>query len=134
MKVKNIITLLLIFNLALSSFASAQIQAPETIEEIQGIGKKVFETGKEIIPNTLKRVWEEEVLPVWQKMYGWFEINIWSKVKDFFHNEIIPRLEGEYEKRKPQIEQEFEKEKQELKEELPELGKTIWERLKELWK
>lgn len=135
-KLTKILIILIILSFALVNLSLAQetIQAPKTLEEAKEMGEQAFETGRRRLPDILKTLWEEDVLPVWKKMYDWFEINMGSKIKDFFQNEVMPRLEGEYEKRKPQIEQEFEEEKQELREELPELGKTIWERLKELWK
>ncbi|XOA43124.1 MAG: hypothetical protein ACKKMO_01455 [Candidatus Nealsonbacteria bacterium] len=134
-KTMKILIILIIFGFALAnlSFAQQTIQVPENLEEAKEMGEKALETGKRNLPDTLERIWKEDILPVWQKMYGWFEVNIWSKIKDFFQNEVIPRFKGEYEKRKPIIEQEFEKEKEEMKEELPEVTKSLWERLKELW-
>ena len=98
---------------------------PETFEEAKELGEQAIKTGIENLPGMMKETFEERVLPIWKKMYEWFETNIMLKIKVL--------LEQEIETRKPIIEQEFEKEKQELKEELPEVTKSIWQRLKELW-
>ena len=97
---------------------------PKTMEEAKKLGGKVLEVGKKELPGIIERIWKQEVLPIWQKMYNWFLENIWV--------EVWPYAQKEIEKRKPLIEEEFEKEKQELKEEAPELGKSLWQRFKEL--
>lgn len=120
--------MLIIFSLSLSGFCFAQektIGVPEDIEEAKEMGERAIEIGKRRIPETIKELWNERVLPMWKKMYEWFKVNIWLKIQ--------PRIEEEIERRVPIIKEEFEKEKQEMKEELPEITKTLWERLKELW-
>ena len=133
-KTTKILIIFLVFSFLSANLSSAQLEQPETFEEAKEMGEDIVEVTKRDLPSIIKRIFKEQVLPIWQKMYDWFYTNIWLKLKNFFQYEVIPRLKGEYEKRKPQIEQEFKEEKEELKEELPELGKSIWERFKELWK
>ena len=133
LKVKNVIGFLLVLGLILPGVAFADVafaqetsnfQPPATLEEAKEMGKRAFETTQKELPGILEKIWKEEVLPLWQKMYDWFKENIWSK--------IAPRAKEEIEKRKPVIEEEFKKEKEEVKEELPEVTKSLWEKLKEL--
>jgi len=116
-----------------------QIKPPETMEEVKAMGERFLEKSGKMLPGILKKAWQEEILPVWKKMYqiwsSWWDFtiqpwleSIWYKIKGI----II----GEVEKRKPQLEEEFQKEKEELKEEikkeLPKAGQSLWERFKEL--
>jgi len=129
-KFRNALVFLLFLCSILPTFGLAQnqpITRPETLEEAKEMGKRAFETTQKELPRILEKIWKEEVLPVWQKMYDWFKENIWSK--------ITPRAKEEIEKRKPVIEEEFKKEKEELlKEEIPKVGKSLWEKFKELIK
>ena len=133
-KTTKILIIFLIFSFLSVNISFAQLEQPETFEEAKEMGEQALETGQRDLPGIIERILKEKVFPIWQKMYEWFYTNIFLKIKNFFQYEVIPRLKGEYEKRKPQIEQEFEEEKEELKKELPELGKSIWERFKELWR
>ena len=110
----------------LSFSQETSITPPETVGEAKEIGKKALEVGETELPSILQKIWQEDVLPIWTKMFNWFKDNIWIK--------IWPLAEEEIEKRKPIIEEEFEKEKEELKEEAPEIGKSLWEKFKELIK
>ena len=101
------------------------LHAPKDLEEIQEFGEGMLEASKEQLPDIMKRLWNEDVMPLWQKMYDWFDLNVGSKFKEVFDEEV--------EKRKPVVEQEYEKEKEEVKEELPIVTQSIWERLLELW-
>jgi len=126
---KKTIIILVILSVFLSSCAFAQnqkIEAPETIEEARGWLEKVWEIIKKNLPGIINKIWKEQVLPVWQKMFEWFRQNCWVKIEGLFRKEV--------EKRKPMIEEEFKKEKEELKEELPKTGKSLWEKFKELIK
>jgi len=137
-KIKNIIiNVLLIFCLILPSFSFAQnqpISPPKTLEEAKEMGEKALETGQKELPGIIEKIWKEEVLPVWQKMYDWFKKNIWPKIESWFKKEVQPRAKEEIEKRKPLIEEEFKKEKEEMKEEVPKVTKSLWEKFKELIK
>ncbi len=127
---KKTIIILILFGFLLPSFSFSQgqpqFEAPESIEEVKELGKKALEVGEKELPGIIERIWQEEVLPLWQKMWDWFKTNIWSK--------IWPKVEEEIEKRKPLLEEELEKEKEELKEELPEVSKSLWEKFKDLLK
>ena len=136
MKIKIIINFLIILYLILPSvnFAQTQpIKAPETLEELKEI--------KLNLEAILKKIWKEEVVPVFQK--------IWNFIKKLWNSYILPNIKKlwqkittpfieEIERRKPKIEKEFQKEKQEMKEEikteLPKIGKSLWQKFKELIK
>ena len=138
--IKKLIPILVMFGLLLPSFSFAQNQAleqPETLEEAKEMGEEAGEEIKAKLPGILEKLWKEDVLPVWEKMYEkwseWWDSsiqpwlqNIWEKIAVLFGKEI--------EKRKPIIEEEFEKEKEEVKEELPKVTKSLWEKFKELLK
>jgi len=162
----KIIFFLLIFSLVLPGFSFGQaplpqsITPPENLEEAKKMGEKALEATQKELPGILEKIWKEEVLPVWQKMYDWFnelrihftfefEVNVLPKIKSWFNElkihftsefkkEIEPKVKEEIEKRKPVVEEEFQKEKKELKEdvktELPKVGKSLWERFQELIK
>ena len=135
--IKKLIPIIVIFGVFLPSFSFAQpqsFQTPETLEEAKKMGEKALETTQKELPGILEKIWKEEVLPVWQKMYDWFEVNVLPKIKSWFKKEIEPKVKEEIEKRKPVVEEEFQKEKEEVKEELPEVTKSLWENFKELIK
>ncbi len=137
MMIKKLIPIIAILGLLLPSFSFAQNQAieqPETFGEAKEMGEKALETTQRELPGILDKIWKEDVLPVWQKMYHWFKINIWPTIESWFKKEVEPRVKEEAEKRKPIIEEEFKKEKEEVKEELPGVTKSLWERFKELIK
>lgn len=115
--------------LLLPGFSFAQTaDLPETPEDVKALGEKALEVGEKEVPGMLKTMWQEQVLPVWQKMLGWFKANIWPKIYSWFERVIAPEIE----KRKPLIEEELGKETEEVKEELPAIGKSLWEKFKEI--
>lgn len=124
----KILLAILLLILILPNFAFAQkiAELPKTIEEVGEWLENFWQAIKENLPRILKEIWEEEVLPVWQRIWEWFKLNIWLKIENLFKREI--------EKRKPQIEEEFKKEKEEMKEELPKIKKSLWEKIKEIFK
>jgi len=133
----KILIILSIASLISPNFSFAQnqeLKQPENFEEVKEIGEKSLEVGKRELPGVLEKIWQEEILPVWQRMYNWFMENAWPKIENWFKQEIEPRTKEEIEKRKPIIEEEFKKEKEEVKEELPEVTKSLWEKFKELIK
>jgi len=147
---KTIIILSIIGFLTLPNFSSAteqipQIETPETFEEAEEMGKGFLKETKERLPRILEKIWEEEVIPVWKKMYekwrNWWNSYIYPWLQNVWQK-ILKLLGREIEERKPIIEEQFEKEKEELKQELkeeikkeaPEVGKTLWEKFKELIK
>lgn len=111
-----------------SFFADAQGQThpPGNLNQVQEVGERALEISKEKLPGTVEKIWQKEVLPVWQKMLDWFNQKIGLKIKGLFL--------GEIEKRGPVIKQEFQKEKQEVREEAPKIGQTLWQKFKELLK
>jgi len=128
---KKVIISLIILNLLAPAFSFAQTtNLPETPEDVKVLGEKALEVGEKEIPGMIKAMWQEQVLPVWQKMFGWFKANIWPKFYSWFQKEVTPEIE----KRKPLIEEEFEKEKEEVKQELPQVGNSLWEKFKQIIK
>ena len=135
--IKKIIPILLILGFLLPSFSFAQFesfQTPKTLEEAKQMGEKTLEITQKEMPNILEKLWKENVLPVWNKMYQSFMTNVWPKIENWFQKEIESRIKKEVEKRKPIIEEEFQREKEEIKKEVPEVSKTLWEKFKELIK
>ncbi len=112
MRKANKLVILLTLSLISPLFSFAQqpkITLPKTLLEL---------------PEILEKIWQENILPAWQKLKEWLKENVWQKGKDLFKNEL--------ETRKPIIEAEFQQEKEELKEKFPKLKKALWERVKEL--
>lgn len=131
LKVKSgIVILLIMFSLLLSSFSFGQVDPPETLEEVKKAGEKALETGRKELPGIVKRIWREEVLPVWLNIWNWFKARIWPKIENW--------TKPEYEKRKRYFEENFGVEKKEMEEELktevPKVTKPLWEKFKELIK
>lgn len=141
MKKRNVIILITAFSL-IAPFASSCraliISAPENMEDAKKMGRNAANVVREKMPNTIERTWNEEVLPIWGKMYEWAKNNIWeTRLKLFFTNiwnKILRIFRQEVEMRKEDVKEEFQKEKQEIKQEAPEIGKTLWEKLKDLVK
>lgn len=133
-RIKNLVIFLIIYGLILPIFSFAQVEPispPETLEETKGWLERAWETIKKNLPGILEKIWKEEVLPVWKRMWEWSKVNIWSKIEILFKREI--------EKRKSIFEEGVEKEKEELKKEIkeeviPKASKSLWERFKELIK
>ncbi len=103
------------------------IQAPETIEEAKEVVYKIGEEVKGEMPGILEQMWRGEVLPIWQAMWDWFKVYIWSRVERIWQR--VQRLLGkEIEERVPMIEEELQREAEEIKKELPEIDHSLWER------
>ena len=125
-------------------FAQKNIMGPpEDLEEMKEMGESFKEEAEEKALGIFSRIWKEEVIPVWQKMWNCFD-NWWSnsftpfikgvfgKISDFFTGKIRPSVEEEFEKRKSIVEDEFQKEKEELRKEAPETGRSLWEKFKDI--
>ena len=108
------------------SFAEEQslIILPKTIEEAKKIGENALETKGKEFSGIVKKIWQEQILPFWQKIWNWFKKNIWFRIEGWFKPEI--------EKRKEFFKENFEQEKEELKTEVPKVSKSLWEKFKEL--
>lgn len=118
--------------LLLPSFTTAQIlEQPQTIEEAKTFGTNIARQ----LPDLMKKVFREEVLPLWQKMGNWVK-NLWESTGRAWVQNIIDKvaelLGKEIDKRKPALKEEFEKEKQEVAQELKErtggLSENLWNR------
>lgn len=124
-----ILTFFIISTLISGELSLAQTESlhvPKDIEEAKELGEEALEVGKRDLPSIIKRIWQEEVLPIWKRMYEWFKINIWFPI---FKGEVEPRLKEEIERRGPIIERELQVEKEEAIKDIP----GLWKKLKELW-
>lgn len=126
------------FLLPVSGFAEEQTsESPATLEEARELGEESLEVAKEKMPGILERIWNEEVVPLWQKMWDWaknfWEDTLWPWIRGLWERRIKPPVEEEVEKRKEIIEEGIEKEKEELQETFVPKGiRSLWEKLKEL--
>jgi len=111
-----------------------QINPPENAEEMKAVGEKALTIGGKELPGIIQKIWKEEVVPLWLKMYDWFKSRYGERINNWFQKTIKPELE----KRKPKVEEEFKKEsgemKTEVKLELPKIGQSLWQKFKELIK
>ena len=108
-------------------FASSDIIAPpQTLDEAKGVGEQILL----MLPQAIRQVWNEEVLPIWSKT--------WVIAQDLWTKYVWWRIEPEVNRRKALIPGELEKEKQELSQDLQtELESQggfqgLWERFKVL--
>lgn len=141
----EMILILIIFFLLFNNFVfagnSKTITLPETLSEAKELGNKTQQEIKLNFSGIFKKIWEQEILPVFQKTWNFFE-KIWSSyIYPFFHKiwiNIKNIFIKEFKERKVIIQGEFQKEKKEIKEEiktdLPEVSKSLWQRFKELIK
>ncbi|MFH1894625.1 MAG: hypothetical protein ABH813_01860 [Patescibacteria group bacterium] len=139
--IKITLALIMILNLFAPVLCLGQMQLlnqPQDLNEAKQVGKKALEVGKKDIPGLIEKIWQDEVLPVWQKMFDWARVHIWENWLDSELNnlwqKVVKIFKEEADQRKPVIEEKFQKEKQELKEEAPQVGKSLWEKFKELIK
>ncbi len=118
-------------SLSLGQWENPPIKQPETVGEVQKLGEKALEVTKNELPGIIKQIWQEEALPILEKMWNWFKKTFWDPY-------LGPFFQKEIEKRKPIIKEEFQKEKEETKEsaktEVPQAIKSLWEKFKELIK
>jgi len=149
----KIILFFLILGLILPLFSFGQevgpIQPPETIEEAKQATEKGIRKAIDELPAIVKKIWREEVVPIWQKMWDYFK-GTWlgylkQKLSDFWYSSLKPEIQylsqkfreligKEVEERKPIIEEEFQKEKEQMREEIPKVTQSLWERFKALLK
>ena len=55
-------------------FAQEQIsEPPATLEEARDLGEKTLEVTKEEMPGILERIWREEAIPFWQRIWNWIK-------------------------------------------------------------
>lgn len=126
---KKIIAILILACFLLPNFSFAQ-KIPETMEEAGEMGEKLLQEGEKQMPSIIEKIWKEEVLPVWQKIWNWFASRIGSKISSWLNPEI--------EKRKEIFQENFPTEKQEMEQEVKteaaSLWNKLWNKLKELIK
>lgn len=130
---KKIILILIVIEIILPLVCFSKnniISPPENFEDLKEIGVGGIREIAENIWNNIKGIWQNNVLPFYQKIVNWIKINIWSGIEKLFKKEIAER--------KPMIEKDFQIEKKEMKEdiktELPKTFKSLWEKFKELIK
>ena len=115
-------SVLLIISLILPSFVFAQdIEAPGSLDEARDLGEKFGESAQKELPVLLEKIWKQQVLPVWQKIWQ----KIVDKMGDWWSFSAWPKIEQELEKEKQELEQEIEKE-------MPKIKEDLWQRFKEL--
>jgi hypothetical protein len=127
----TILSLFLCSSFSLAQWENPPIPQPENMEQAQQLGDKAWDFVKKDLPGIVKQVWNDEVMPIWTKMWSWFKGSIWEPY-------LAPFFKSEIEKRQPGLEEEFEKEKEETKESVkkdavPAL-KSLWDKFKELIK
>ncbi|MBI2626254.1 MAG: hypothetical protein HYW69_01515 [Candidatus Nealsonbacteria bacterium] len=113
------IIILSIVGLVLPNFILAQeapAAAPQTLDEAGSFTLGILNR----LPEAIKKVWNEEALPVWLKMWDWAK-----PVIDPWRQKFLGLLGKEVEKRRPDIEKQFREERQEMQ-------KDLWERFKDL--
>lgn len=130
---KGSVAIILLFAILAPIPASAQgLEAPQTVDEAKEFGTGIAKQ----LPNAMQKIFNEEVLPVWGKMWA-YAIDFWNRTARSFVQSIIDKtseiIGREVEERKPYIKEEFEKEKEELTQELKErsgqLSGNLWDRL-----
>ncbi|MDP3990860.1 MAG: hypothetical protein Q8P63_01005 [Candidatus Nealsonbacteria bacterium] len=120
---KYIVSILIIniFFLGLPIYqTSAQIQAPETINDVKTLGLEALKQ----LPRAVKDVWDNEGLPFFLKMWGWVK-GFWDSTLGNIVETWWQKLLKALGKEMPDINQEFQKEKKEME-------KDLWERFKDL--
>ena len=122
---KKILIALILFSFLLPIISLAQegegVKMPETIEEAKDMVGNVIKVGQKELPGNMKNMFKEDVLPVWNKMYGWFKVNIW------------PKAEKEIKKREPALKEDVQKETGEMKEDVKKEVPKISAKIRILW-
>jgi len=121
----KIIIICLTASLFLPIMAQGEMEPPENLEEAKGFGLEII--GQ--LPGAVKKIWREEVLPLWQKMWDWLKGQL-QKLWDWLKAQLqklwncILGLLG----------REVEKVKSEAKEKQEEIQKSLWQKFKDLFK
>ncbi|MFH1509774.1 MAG: hypothetical protein ABID67_01315, partial [Candidatus Nealsonbacteria bacterium] len=89
---KKIISIFLIISIFMPSLSLAY-ELPKDTDEAQELLEKGLEVGKKELPDIIKNIWTNEMLPVWGKMYDWFKDHLWSIFSDWFKKEVEPEIE-----------------------------------------
>ncbi len=120
---KTVINSLLILSFVLPGISLAQgVEQPKTVAEAESLGMKILTA----LPDAIKKVWQEEALPLILKMWHWAK-NVWDGYLAAPVNSLWNKFLHLLGKESPDIKQEFQKEKQEMQQDL-------WTRFKGLLK
>ena len=96
---------------------SGLFEQPQTLDEAKKFGEKVLGG----LPEAIGTVWNNEVAPVWTRMFFWAQ-DTWNRAVGWRVESLIQTIKailaGELEKKSPIIQQEFEKKKQETIQEI----------------
>jgi len=122
---KKIFIVLVLFSFLLPIISLAQeedrVKLPETMEEAKNMVGNVIKVGQQELPGNMKNMFKEDILPVWNKMYDWFKVNIW------------PKAEKEIKKREPALKEDVQKETGEMKEDVKKEVPKISAKIRILW-
>lgn len=120
---KKIFILILIFSFFgfIAKAEGNRVEVPDTIDAAKIFIMDLIRAGREDLPKNMKSTWENEVLPVWGRMYDWYKTNIWSRVQEGI------KL------REPAVKEAFDKEKGEMAEDIKKEAPKFSEYLKFLW-
>ena len=69
---KKLIVICLITGLFLPLIALGELEQSQNLEEAKGFGLTILKK----LPEAVKRVWQEKVLPLWQKMWEWLKTQL----------------------------------------------------------
>lgn len=83
--------------------------------------KTMIKAGSVQLPQNIKTMWQDDVLPVWGKMYAWFKDNIGDWVREKIRQ------------REPAVKKSFELEKGEMAQDIKKEAPKISEHLKYFW-
>ena len=123
---KKLTIILILFAFLLPNFSlfaqEENVKIPGTVEEAKEMVGNALKVGQQELPGTMKKTWQEEVLPVWDKMYDWFKVN------------ILPKAKNEIKKREPALKQDLQTETGEMKEDIKKEAPKVSSNLKNLWK
>lgn len=132
------------FFLPYPSFATSTIKQPQNIQEAQDFFTKAVQKLSRDLPSALKKLFQEQVIPTWMKMWNWTK-NLWEnhigpffydlwysnlkiKIKSFIKNTRDFFQEEFHSKIKPkekEIHQEFIKEKKEMEKDISKITHPI---------
>jgi hypothetical protein len=124
---KKIIIFLISISFLFSNFnfiakaEEGKVAIPETTEGAKSVIMNMIKAGREQLPQSIKSMWNEEVLPVWGRMYDWYKENIWSRVQE------------NIKMREPAVKEAFQQEKGEMATDIKKEAPKISEYLKSLW-
>jgi len=129
--------------------SSSNLTPPKTIEESKSFFENAIKIIIEKIPAIIKEIWQNQILPIWQKMWNWVK-DFWTnffgeKISNFWYSFLKPKISsfleeirtlfgGVIEKEKPVIEKELEKEKEEIRKNIPMNNHPYIEKFKELFR